>query len=162
MKIKKSLRESVSTESTEKYEFKSYTILTTLLKSNVEDSISYCENKINSLERNVQAQRSLVGLYETNIADYIREKNKTLSWLQSSYDKLIFDYQKMIQEAKTKIQNDSINIDNYKKRISLYTEYISQTPTPIIFYLVQHDYTLGGLNKKEIVTLDSNYNFVKK
>ena len=162
MKIKKALKESIPTDLTEKYEFKSYHIITTLLKNNVEDSISYYEKKRNSLERNVQAQSSLIGLYETNIADCIREQKQTLSWLRSSYDKLILDYQKMIQEAKTKIQIDSIEMVNYDEKMSLYSEHLTQTSTPIIFYVVQHDYTLGGLNKREIVMLDSNYNLVKK
>ena len=157
-RIKKALRETIPVELLSQYKLKSYSIIGTLLENNVKDSIIRYQRNKSILEQNIQDQKAFIRLYEKNIEDCRLERSRTLYWLRGSYDNLIDDYQRMIQDAEGKINNDSLLLIHNEERIAFYEKSLVQAQSPIIFYIIQHNYSIDGLNRNERVVLDSDYN----
>lgn len=160
-KIKKALKSSIPTEQLGEYKFKDYTITETLLKNNIEDSISTLQSSNRAKEATIDSYRRLREGYVSNLEDCKRQQRTTLSWLRSSYNSLICQWEDMIDESNEKIQRDSVVVIANNQKISFFQDYLSKTKTPIVFYKVYHSYTLRGAIKNESVLLDEAYNYVK-
>ena len=160
-KIKKALKTTIPIEQVGEYKFKSYTITETLLKNNVEDSIASLNNRNMTKQMMIELQQQRRNGYIVSLEDCKRQKRNTLSWLRSSYDSIIRDWQRMIDETNQKIQQDSSVIIANNQKIAFFKDYLDKTKTPIVFYKVNHSYTLRGMIKNEDVMLDDNYKPVK-
>lgn len=159
--IKKALKSSIPTEQVGEYKFKDYIITETLLKNNVEDSISTLKNQNLAKQATIESQKRLREGYLTNLEDCKRQQRTTLYWLRSSYNSIIRDWEKMIKESNEKIQMDSSAVVANNQRISFFQSYLDKTKNPIVFYKVRHSYTLRGAIKSDDVLLDEDYNLVK-
>lgn len=161
LKIKKALKSSIPSEQVGDYKFKSYSITETLLEKNVQDSISALQSKNAGKQVMIDNQIRLREGYLSNLEDCKRQQRTTLSWLRSSYNSLIRQWQEMVDESNEKIQVDSAVIVANNQKIDFFKDYLNKTKSPIVFYKVHHSYTLGGAIKNDDVMLDENYNLVQ-
>lgn len=158
--IKRSLKSSIPIESVKLYKYKSHQIIETLLKNNVEDSISTYEQVNNVIEMSIDYKKQICNYYQSNLDDCIRKQKDTFYWMRDSYDALIKDWQRMIDGVNEKIAEDSLKIKSNNNRIALYRQYLDNTATPIVFYVVKHNYLLDGTSCLEYITLDANYKLI--
>ena len=159
-KIKKALKSSIPIESVKDYKYKSHQIIETLLKSSVEDSVSKYEHSNIVTEMSIKSKRQIRDSYQKNLDDCRRKQMKTLCGLQSSYDILIRDWQRMLNDVNEEIVQDSLKIKTNNKKITFLRQHLDNTNSPIIFYVVRHDYQLAGVYYQENVTLDANYQLI--
>lgn len=163
-KIKDSLKKSIPIENRNLYQFKSYTIVASLLKSSIEDSISNLEISNRVLQMKIDGENQLKESYVSNLKDCEYQKRNTLPWLRSSYDSLIQDWQEMIDKSVAQIHADSCIIAKNDKEIQSFRTYIERADSaksPVIFFKMHHTYTLNGAMKREDVLLDFEYQIVK-
>lgn len=159
-KIKKALKSSIPVESVKDYKYKSHQIIETLLKSSVEDSVSKYERSNMVTEMSIKRKEQMRDSYQRNLDNCRREQKNTLYWLQSSYDRLIEDWQSMLNDVNEEIAQDSLKIKTNNKKIALFRQHLDNTNSPIIFYVVRHDYQLAGGYYQENVILDANYQLI--
>lgn len=159
-KIKKALKSSIPVESVKNYKYKSHQIIETLLKSSVEDSVSKYERSNMVTEMSIKSKKQMRDSYQRNLDDCRQEQMNTLYWLQSSYDRLIGDWQRMLKDVNEEIAQDSLKIKSNNKKIAFFRQHLDNTNSPIIFYVVRHDYQLAGVYYQENVTLDANYQLI--
>ena len=159
-KIKKALKSSIPIESVKKYKYKSHQIIETLLKSNVEDSISTYERLNKVAEMSINRKNLMRDSYLSNLDDCKREQRNTLYWLRSSYDGLIRDWQRMIDDVNEEIAEDSLRIKANNEKIAFFRQHLDNTTSPMICYVVRHNYQLAGAFHREDVTLDANYKLI--
>ena len=162
VKIKKALKSSIPVESIRNYKYKSHQIIETLLKSNVEDSIATYESANRVTEMSIERKNQMRDSYQTNLDDCRRQQRNTLYWLRSSYDGLIRDWQRMLDDVNEEIAEDSLKIKANNEKIEFFRHHLENTDSPIIFYVVRHEYQLSGAYRREDVTLDANYQLIKQ
>ena len=112
-------------------------------------------------EMSIKSKRQMRDSYQRNLDDCRRKQMNTLYWLQSSYDILIGDWQRMLNDVNEEIVQDSLKIKSNNKKIAFLRQHLDNTNSPIIFYVVRHDYQLAGVYYQENVTLDANYQLIK-
>ena len=123
-KIKKALKSSIPIEQVGNYKFQSYTITETLLKSNIEDTISTLQSSNMAKQMIIDNQIRRREGYQSNLEDWKHQERTTLSWLRSSYDSVIRTWEEMIKEVNEKIQTDSSFIIANNQRIEFFQDYI--------------------------------------
>lgn len=160
-RIKKALKTSISTEQVKNYKYKSHQILETLLRNNVLDSISLYESRNHMAEISIARKQQMKQIYKEKLDDCLRQQHNTLYWLRSSYNSIIRDWQRMLDEAQVGIDEDSLTIVTISKRIEFFRQHLKETKSPIVFYKVRHEYLLNGAYRSEDVILDSNYQLIK-
>src|SRR5690606_9672591 len=94
-KIKKALKEYALKNGTN-YKLKDYLITETILKTNLEDSIKSRETSINAQKQLMKMDSSLLKKYVAEKKKNEIQKKHTRSYLVSTYNNLIRDWQKMI------------------------------------------------------------------
>lgn len=154
-KIKKALKECALKEGT-KYKLTEYKIVETILKSNLEDSIK-------SSEVSIKVEKEMMKLDSLMLNKYIAERDQckmqqknTLWHLSSSYDSIIEDWQKMIDEQEEKLKEKQEKIDKIKEGIKGWESLILKAETPVIYYIIKHQYILDGkhIGKKVLLTTE--------
>lgn len=160
-KIKRALKSTIPVESVKGYNYKSHQIIETLLSDSVKDSILSYESsnlvKEMSIKRKLQTKKS----YQESLDDCREKRQNTLYWLRGSYDGLIRDWQKMLDDVNEKIAKDSLEISHNNEKIAFFQQNLEKTESPIIFYKVRHEYQLNGTYHREDVMLDANYELIK-
>jgi len=155
-KIKKALKECVLMEGSD-YKLTEYRIVETILKSNLKDSIS-------SSEVSIEVEKEMMRMDSLMLNKYVAEKEKCLlqqqntSWhLKSSYSSLIRDWQKMSDEKEVELEEKQENIDDIKENIKGWESLINNSETPIIYYVIKHQYILDEKRTERIVLLTTEY-----
>lgn len=159
--IKKSLKNTINPKLVKEYKLQEYKIIETITVDNLTDSIYQIEAKKNRNEKLIDLYLEKIQDYKNNIADCERQKRKTLSWLRSDYDMIISDYERMQSEAESEIEAFEKEDKELNNRLRRYKTAIEESKSPIIYYVIQHNYTIRGANKNEIVYLDTDYCVVK-
>nr|WP_319998891.1 hypothetical protein [uncultured Draconibacterium sp.] len=153
--IKKALKENALADGT-KYKLTEYRIIETILKTNLEDSIK-------SENVSIRVQKEMIKMDSLLLNKYIGEreqckiqKQNTLWHLASTYDGLIKDWQKMIDEQEEKLKDKQEEIDKIKDKVKSWESLIQNTDSPIIYYVIKHQYTLDGkhIDRKVLLTSD--------
>ncbi len=160
-KIKKALKLTIPADRVKEYKYKSHQIIETQLKSSIEDSISTYESSNRVVEMYLQNKFQRKNTYQENLDDCRRQQRNTLSWLRSSYNGLIRDWQRMLDDINVEIAGDSLKIKENNEKIAFFRHHLENTNSPIIFYKVRHEYQLSGAYRREDVVLDSNFNLIK-
>lgn len=159
-KIKGALKQSISEELISKYKLKDYSIVETILDANIRDSIATLESKIRLAESRMKADSSRLLNIQADIASVKHSQATTLSWLRSSYNSIIRSYKEMEEDILDNIEERQQMIDSYTSSIKEYEGALASTNSPIIYYVVKHNYTINGAVREDIITLDSNYHLV--
>ncbi len=160
-KIKRALKSSIPVELLNNYKYKSHQIIETLLRSSVQDSLSSYEISNRLAETSIDRKNQMKDTYLENLEDCKRQKRNTLYWLRSSYDIIIRDWERMLNDVEEEIAEDSLKIAVNNDKISFFRHHLDITDSPIIFYKIRHEYQLSGAYRREDVTLDANYQLVK-
>lgn len=141
--LKKALKEDALTRG-EKYELLNYRLLESVLISTIEDSISSTKSLITTKEWRLEADSTrLISLYSQK-KDCQRQKSTTIPSLVGTWNMLIHDYDKMINEAETDIENAKILIKESHDKISHFKEMLLHAEDPIAYYVYYHSYRLDG------------------
>lgn len=155
-KIKKALKE-YALKNGSNYKLKDYRISETITKSNLNDSIK-------NRETSIQVEKQMMKLDSTLLNKYIAEKEKceiqkrnTLSYLASTYNSLIRDWQKMIDEQNEKLNLKQEKIDALREEISGLESMIQNAKEPIIYLVIQHRYILDEKHLENNVFLTTEY-----
>ena len=159
-KIRAALKSSIPVESIKQYKFKAYQITETQLRNSIQDSISTLRTEIEGIESSISQQRKLMASYKSSLEDCRRQQRNTLYWLSGTYDRLISEWQELIDNANKTIADDSTRLAKTNDRIAFYQTHLNSTDSPIIFYKIRHDYELSGAYRREDVTLDANYQLI--
>ena len=158
-KIKKSLKESVCESMKSGYKYESHLLLETILKSNLTDSISSLNLEIKTI-RDFMHLDSL-RLSNDNMADCKRQRAKTLYFLRSTYDELVKDYEKMEKDLIEKLDENNSEILGKESKMAFWSQSMSETNSPIVFYKVKHMFKIHGISRDTVVLLNSKYEIVK-
>lgn len=154
--IKKALKENALENGT-KYKLTEYKIVETILRTNIEDSIK-------NGNVSIQVQKEMMKMDSTMLNKYIGEreqcksqKRNTVWHLASTYDSLIEDWQEMIdeQEEKLKLKREEIAKIEAKNRI--WKSLIENTDSPVIYYVIKHQYVLDEKHIEENVLLTTEF-----
>ena len=115
-KIKKALKASIPAEKVKEYKYKSHQLIETQLKNSIEDSISTYESSNRVIERLLVNKYQRKDTYQENLDDCRRQQRNTLSWLSSSYNGLIRDWQRMLDDITEEIAEDSLKKKFFRHR----------------------------------------------
>jgi hypothetical protein len=155
-RIKKALKEYALKEGA-KYKLDRYQISETILKSNLEDSIRKSEISI-------EVQKQMMGTDSLLLENYIaqreqckKQQRNTSYFLASSYNSIIRDWQKMIDEQEKKLSERQAKIDDINAVIEKWQSLISEAKTPIVYYVIKSFYTLDGKYCEKTVLLTTEY-----
>jgi hypothetical protein len=155
-KIKKALKEYTLNEGS-KYKLTEYRIMETILKSNLEDSISGSEVSIEVNKEMMSLDSLLLNKYIAEKENCIISQRNAIYYLKSSYDDLIEGYQEWIDETEEKIKEKQDKIDSINENISEWESLINEADSPVIYYVIKHHYILDEKHKEEIVLLTTEY-----
>jgi hypothetical protein len=154
--IKKALKENALENGT-KYKLTEYKIVETILRTNLEDSIK-------SGNVSIQVQKEMMKMDSVMLNKYIGEreqckiqKQNTVWHLASTYDNLIEDWQEMIDEQEEKLKLKLEEIDRVKNKISIWESLIENTDSPVIYYVIKHQYVLDEKHIEENVLLTTEF-----
>lgn len=157
IKIKRALKESVGIEQAKDYKFKSYQIVATQLRTNITDSIASLNTNNELLKVRMLRTQEQIESCRRNINDCKKTQRSTMYWLRSSYDYIIGEWEEMLDKATQSKQVDSVQLDLNNKKLNFFKQNLEATDSPIVFYIIKHDYTINGAVRQEKVTLDANY-----
>lgn len=158
VKIRRSLKEIATSESSQKYKLLDYQIVETILQDNLQDSISNYEVDKQVKHTLLQRDSVLLSQYIDNKNDCIRQKNQAPYYIGSMYNSLIRDWEDMITKQQVAINLKLSEIDSLSSKIDYWEELITASTSPIVYYQIKHRYTVGGAHKEEIVLLNTDYN----
>jgi len=85
------------------------------------------------------------------------QKQNTVWHLASTYDNLIEDWQEMIDEQEEKLKLKLEEIDRVKNKISIWESLIENTDSPVIYYVIKHQYVLDEKHIEEDVLLTTEF-----
>ena len=155
-KIKKALKECALKDGS-KYKLTEYRIIETILKSNLEDSIK-------SSEVSIEVEKEMMKMDSLMLNKYVAEREQckiqqqnTLWHLSSSYNSIIKDWQKMIDEQEEELKEKEEKIDKIKENIKVWKSRIHKAETPIIYYVIKHQYILDEKHIEKNVLLTTEY-----
>jgi len=155
-KIKKALKESAINKGA-KYELSEYRVVETILKSNLEDTISSRKISIMVQEELMEMDSIMLNSYIVKRDECKNQKQNTLSYLASSYNSLIRDYQKWIDEQEEKLNEKQTVIDSIRDNIQELESLILAAKTPLVYYVIWHQYNLDNKYIEEKVFLNAEY-----
>jgi len=154
--IKKALKENALADGT-KYKLTEYRIVESILKTNLEDSIK-------SSNVSIQVKKEMMKMDSLMLNKYIGEreqcktqKQNTLWHLASTYDSLIEDWQEMIDEQEEKLKEKQEEIDKIKDNIKSWESLIVNTDSPVIYYVIKHQYILDEKHIEKNVLLTTEF-----
>ncbi|MDR1700742.1 MAG: hypothetical protein LBR68_06080 [Lachnoclostridium sp.] len=156
-KIRRSLKEIVAGESSQKYKLLDYQIVETILKNNLQDSISNYEVDKQVKHTLLQRDSVLFSQYINKNNDCIRQKNQAPYYIGSMYNSLIRDWEDMIVKQQDAINLKLSEIDSLSSKIDYWGDLIAASPSPIVYYQIKHRYTINGAHKEAIVLLTTDY-----
>ena len=159
-KIREALKVSVPEDIRKEYKFKEYKIIETILKENIQDSISKARAVVESYNKSKEVYKNLIGDYDRQIEKCRQQRASTLYYLRGTYDLLIDDYEDLKDDAEEKLDEMNKEIESSKSKIERWNKCIEENESPILFYLVRHTYMLRGAIKEKIEILDSEYKLV--
>ena len=155
-KIKKALKENALTDGT-KYKLTEYRIVETILKTNLKDSIK-------NSNVSIQVQKEMMKMDSLMLNKYIGEreqcktqKQNTVWHLASTYDSLIEDWQEMIDEQEDKLKEKQEEIDKIEDKIKSWESLIVNTDSPVIYYVIKHQYILDEKHIEENILLTTEF-----
>jgi len=155
-RIKKALKEYALKEGV-KYKFDRYQISETILKSNLEDSIRKSKISIEVQRQMMSGDSILLNNYIVQREQCKKQQRNTSYFLASSYNSIIRDWQKMIDEQEEKLSKRQEKIDNINVGIEKWQSLISEAKTPIVYYVIKSFYTLDGKYCEKTVLLTTEY-----
>ncbi|MCE5179770.1 MAG: hypothetical protein LLF81_11595 [Porphyromonadaceae bacterium] len=154
-KIKKALKENALTDGT-KYKLTEYRIIETILKTNLEDSITSGNISIRTQKEMMKMDSLMLKKYIGEREQCIIQKQNTLRYLASTYDGLIEDWQEMIDEQEEKLNEKQEEIDKIKDKVKSWESLIQNSYSPVIYYIIKHQYVLDEkhIERKVLLTTD--------
>jgi hypothetical protein len=154
--IKKALKENALENGT-KYKFTEYKIVETILRTNLDDSIK-------SGNVSIQVQKEIMKMDSAMLNKCIGEreqcktqKQNTVWHLASTYDNLIEDWQEMIDEQEEKLKLKQEEIDKKEDKNRIWESLIENTDSPVIYYVIKHQYVLDEKHIEENVLLTTEF-----
>jgi len=155
-KIKKALKENSLTDGT-KYKLTEYRIVETILKTNLEDSIKSCNVSIQVQKEMMKMDSLMINKYIGEREQCKKQKQNTVWHLASTYASLIEDWQDMIDEQEEKLKEKQEEIDKINDNIKSWESLILNTDSPIIYYVIRHQYILDEKHIEKIVLLTTEF-----
>jgi len=155
-RIKRALKEYALQEG-RKYKLDRYQISETILKSNLEDSISISKISIKLREEKMGADSLLLNnLIEQREQCKIQQRNAPYH-LAYLYNSLIRDWQKMVDDQEERLNEKQKKIEEINADIEKWQTLISEAKTPIVYYVIKAFYTLDGKYYEKVVLLNTEY-----
>lgn len=159
-KIKKTLKE-YALKNGSKYKLTEYRIIETIMKSNLEDSIKKYEVAI-EVEKEMMTMDSLMlNKYIAEREQCKKQQRNTVWHLSSSYNSIINDWQRMIDEQEDKLKEKQKNINNFKVDVNFWKLLVHKAETPIVFYIIKHNFVLDEKHIESNVFLTTEYEVIK-
>ena len=159
-KIKKALKE-YALKNGSKYKLTEYRIIETIMKSNLEDSIKKYEVAI-EVEKEMMTMDSLMlNKYIAEREQCKKHQSSTVWHLSSSYNSIINDWQRMIDEQEEKLKEKQKNISNFKVDVNFWKLLVHKAETPIVFYIIKHNFVLDEKHIESNVFLTTEYEVIK-
>lgn len=159
-KIKKALKE-YALKNGSKYKLTEYRIIETIMKSNLEDSIKKYEVAI-EVEKEMMTMDSLMlNKYIAEREQCKKQQRSTVWHLSSSYNSIINDWQRMIDEQEEKLKEKQKNISNFKVDVNFWKLLVHKAETPIVFYIIKHNFVLDEKHIESNVFLTTEYEVIK-
>lgn len=155
-KIKKALKECALKEGT-KYKLTEYKIVETILKSNLKDSIKSSEISIEVEKEMMRNDSLLLNKYIAQREQCKTQQKNTLYYLASSYNSIINDWQEMIDEKEEDLNEKQEEINKINENIKKWETLIQKAETPIIYYVIKHQYVLDEKHIGNIVLLTTDF-----
>ena len=146
------------------YKFETIQIVDTITIKDYNDSIENLCVKISDQEYLIKNDSNQIKELIKNQDECRYQKRRTLSWLRSTYDRLISDYDDLIMKYQKNINKKKETINQYKFKIEEYERVKNTKPIPdsIIFYISLHQYDCGGGTIDEYIYFDTNLEIYKK
>ena len=160
-KLKNALITSIPESVKDEYQYESHVLLETLLKSNLTDSIISLRAEIITNETLMQMDSTRLADIQSSIDECEELRANTMYFLKSSYDQIIDDYEDMADDIIEKIEGYQNEIDLCQSKIDFLSNAMSETESPIVFYMVRHTYRLRGMYRDTTVYINSKYEIVK-
>jgi len=154
--IKRALKD-YALENGTKYKLIEYRIVETILKSNIEDSIKSCKVSIQVQMHMMQMDSSLLKKYISEREHCKSLKQNTMRHLRSDYDILIDDWQEMIDEEVVKLNEKQSEINMLVEKINKWESLIENANSTVIYYVINHKYTLDEKHIEENILLTSEF-----
>lgn len=85
------------------------------------------------------------------------QKRNTVWHLASTYDNLIEDWQEMIDEQEEKLKLKREEIDKIEDKNRIWKSLIENTNSPVIYYVIKHQYVLDEKHIEENVLLTTEF-----
>lgn len=157
--IKKALKEHALLDGT-KYKLTEYRVIETILRTNIEDSIQSGNISVQVKKEMMKRDSLMLNKYIGEREQCKTQKSNTLRYLKSIYDRLIKDWQEMIDEQEEKLANKQREVDKVKDKIKNWESLIENADDPIIYYVIKHQYILDEKHIEREILLTTKYEII--